>query len=221
MMNMSDKDKAPEAPEIDEAVAAADTLEGAAEQAANFDFESAFNTEFGDELGGETLGGDETITALINQISDLSAERDELKDKLMRALAEAENTRRRAERDRKDAEAFGGTKLARDLLEVHDNFDRALANADDAAREHAAGLIEGVELTQKGLLSAFAKHKIEKVTPEIGDKFDPNLHQAMFEAPVPGAEPNTVIEVMQAGFTISGRLLRPALVGVAKAAPET
>lgn len=218
---MSDKDKAPEAPEIDEAVAAADTLEGAAEQAANFDFESAFNTEFGDELGGETLGGDETITALINQISDLSAERDELKDKLMRALAEAENTRRRAERDRKDAEAFGGTKLARDLLEVHDNFDRALANADDAAREHAAGLIEGVELTQKGLLSAFAKHKIEKVTPEIGDKFDPNLHQAMFEAPVPGAEPNTVIEVMQAGFTISGRLLRPALVGVAKAAPET
>jgi molecular chaperone GrpE len=220
---MSDKDKAPEAPAMDEAAAAADTLEGAAEQAANFDFETAFNAEFGSDIDGELdegLSGDATITALINQIGDLSAERDELKDKLMRALAEAENTRRRAERDRKDAEAFGGTKLARDLLEVHDNFDRALASADEAAKEHAAGLIEGVELTQKGLLSAFAKHKIEKVTPEPGEKFDPNLHQAMFEAPVPGAEPNTVIEVMQSGFTIAGRLLRPALVGVAKAAPE-
>jgi len=215
---MSDKDKAPEAPEVE-----TPNTEAGAEQAADdakFDFASAFNAEFGDEVGGETLGGDETITALINQISDLSAERDELKDKLMRSLAEAENTRRRAERDRKDAEAFGGTKLARDLLEVHDNFDRALASADDAAKEHAASLIEGVELTQRGLLSAFAKHKIEKVAPEVGEKFDANFHQAMFEAPIPGAEPNTVIEVMQAGFTISGRLLRPALVGVAKAAPE-
>lgn len=151
------------------------------------------------------------------QIATLEAERDALKDKLMRALAEAENTRRRAERDRKDAEAFGGTKLARDILSVHDNLDRALAAADDAAREAAAGLIEGVELTQKELLAAFGKHKIEKVAPEAGEKFDPNLHQAMFEAPIPGAEPGTVIEVMQAGFTISGRLLRPALVGVAKA----
>jgi len=223
---MSDKDKAPEAqaPETEapEVMAPEDMMaEGAAEQAANFDFESAFNTEFGDELGGDALGGDETITALINQIGDLTAERDELNDKLMRALAEAQNIRRRAERDRKDAEAFGGTKLARDLLEVHDNFDRALASADDAAKEHAAGLIEGVELTQKGLLSAFAKHKIEKVSPEVGDKFDANFHQAMFEAPIPGTEPNTVIEIMQPGFTIAGRLLRPALVGVAKAVPES
>ena len=104
---------------------------------------------------------------------------------------------------------------------MHDNFDRALASADDAAKEHAAGLIEGVELTQKGLLSAFAKHRIEKVAPEVGEKFDANFHQAMFEAPVPGAEPNTVIEVMQPGFTIAGRLLRPALVGVAKPAPAS
>lgn len=226
---MSDKDKAAahETPGAEMPEAAADTLEGAAEQAANFDFETAFGAEFGGDLNGDLgaefggeLGGDATITALINQIGDLSAERDELNDKLMRALAEAQNIRRRAERDRKDAEAFGGTKLARDLLEVHDNFDRALASADDAAKEHAAGLIEGVELTQKGLLSAFAKHKIEKVAPEVGEKFDANFHQAMFEAPIPGAEPNTVIEVMQPGFTIAGRLLRPALVGVAKAAPE-
>ncbi|MEO1611069.1 MAG: nucleotide exchange factor GrpE [Pseudomonadota bacterium] len=152
------------------------------------------------------------------EIIALTAERDELKDKLMRALAEAENTRRRAERDRKDAEAYGGTKLARDMLSVHDNMERALGSADEAMKEAAASLIEGVELTQKDLLNAFAKHKIEKVAPEKGDKFDPNLHQAMFEAPIPDAEPGTVIEVMQAGFSISGRLLRPALVGVAKSA---
>ena len=151
------------------------------------------------------------------EVATLIAERDELRDKLMRALAEAENVRRRAERDRKDAEAYGGTKLARDLLSVHDNMARALAAADETARAAAASLIEGIELTQRELLSAFAKHRIEPVEPAPGEKFDPNLHQAMFEAPVPGFEPGTVIEVMQAGFTISGRLLRPALVGVAKA----
>ncbi len=151
------------------------------------------------------------------EVATLIAERDELRDKLMRALAEAENVRRRAERDRKDAEAYGGTKLARDLLSVHDNMARALAAADETARAAAASLIEGIELTQRELLSAFAKHKIEPVEPAPGEKFDPNLHQAMFEAPVPGFEPGTVIEVMQSGFTISGRLLRPALVGVAKA----
>lgn len=161
----------------------------------------------------------EDADPLALELESVRAERDDLKDKLMRALAEAENTRRRAERDRKEAADYGGTKLARDLLSVHDNFDRALANADDAAREHAAGLIEGVELTQRELLSAFSKHKIEKVAPEAGEKFNPNLHQAMFEAPIPGAENGSIIEVMQAGFTISGRLLRPALVGVAKAAP--
>ncbi|MEO0361319.1 MAG: nucleotide exchange factor GrpE, partial [Pseudomonadota bacterium] len=160
---------------------------------------------------------DPMADAAAEEIAALTAERDELRDKLMRALAEGENVRRRAERDRKDAEAYGGAKLARDLLSVHDNMERALAAADDAAKAAASSLIEGVELTQRELLSAFAKHKIEKVEPAAGEKFDPNLHQAMFEAPVPGAEPGTVIEVMQAGFTISGRLLRPALVGVAKA----
>ena len=170
----------------------------------------AFDTEDGIE---------EHADPLMLELEAIRAERDDLKDKLMRALAEAENTRRRAERDRKEAADYGGTKLARDLLSVHDNFDRALASADDTAREHAAGLIEGVELTQRELLNAFTKHKIEKVAPQTGEKFNPNLHQAMFEAPIPGAETGSIIEVMQAGFTISGRLLRPALVGVAKAAP--
>ncbi|MEL6196531.1 MAG: nucleotide exchange factor GrpE [Pseudomonadota bacterium] len=178
--------------------------------------DGADSPEF-DELMAEIAAAAEEEGAATSEIAQLEEERDALKDKLMRALAEAENVRRRAERDRKDAETYGGTKLARDLLSVYDNIERALANADDALREDHAAFLEGVELTGRELLNAFAKHQIEKTTPEKGDRFDPNLHQAMFEAPVPGAEPGTIIEVMQPGFTIAGRLLRPALVGVARA----
>jgi molecular chaperone GrpE len=153
-------------------------------------------------------------------VAELEAECMRLKDRLLRALAESENVRRRAERDRKDAETYGGTRLARDLLAVHDNLDRALSHVDDALRDQAKGFIEGMEMTRRELLAAFAKHRIEKVNPAKGEKFDPHRHQAMFEAPIPDAEPGTVIEVMQAGFTIAGRLLRPAQVGVARAAPE-
>lgn len=167
-----------------------------------------------DEIAAQD--GADSIAA---RIAELEAERDAMSDKWRRALAEAENVRRRAERDKADAQAYGGTKLARDLLSVYDNLERALQHAGDEVRETAASFIEGVELTQRELLNAFAKHKIEKVTPEKGEKFDPNRHQAMFEAPVPGAEPGTVIEAMQDGFVIADRLLRPALVGVAKAAP--
>ncbi|MEM6621082.1 MAG: nucleotide exchange factor GrpE [Pseudomonadota bacterium] len=163
---------------------------------------------------------DDEVDPALQLITALEAERDGFKDKWTRSLAEAENVRRRAERDKKDAETYGGTKLARDLLSVHDNLERAMAAADDSMREQASAFMEGLELTQRELLNAFTKHKIEKVTPEPGERFDPNRHQAMFEAPVPGAEPGTVIEVMQAGFVIADRLLRPALVGVAKAAAE-
>lgn len=175
------------------------------------------DSEF-EEGAGECAPEAGTIPEL--RIIELEAERDELKKRLMYALADNENIRKRAERDRRDAEAYGGTKLARDLLSVHDNLARALDSATEAEREAAAALIEGVELTQRELLHAFAKHKIEKVTPAPGEMFDPNRHQAMFEAPVPGAKPGAIIEVMQAGFTIAGRLLRPALVGVAKEAPQ-
>ena len=160
------------------------------------------------------------IDTVADTIAELEAERDAFKDKWTRALAEAENVRRRAERDKTDAQTYGGTRLARDLLSVHDNLERALKAADDELREKAGPFIEGVELTQRELLNAFAKHKIEKVTPETGEKFDPNCHQAMFEAPIPGATPGTIIECMQDGFVISDRLLRPALVGVAKAVVE-
>lgn len=180
----------------------------------------------GPETDAETGPGNPAAAGALDSqveadaVAQLESEIVELRDRLLRALAETENVRRRAERDRKEAESFGGTRLARDLLAVYDNLERALGHADETARAHAGAVIEGVELTRRELLSAFAKHRIEMFAPEKGEKFDPHFQQAMFEAPVPGAEPGTVIEVIQSGFTIAGRLLRPALVGVARAAPE-
>jgi molecular chaperone GrpE len=147
------------------------------------------------------------------------AEVADLKDRLLRALADLENTRKRAERDRRDAELYGVTRFARDLLSVYDNFERALGNVTDAVREAAPGLIEGIELTQRDLVSAFEKHKILKIVPQAGERFDPKLHQAMFEAPVPGTRPGDIIQVMGIGFTIGDRLLRPAQVGVSSGGP--
>ena len=172
-------------------------------------------SQFGDDpLALPDEDDEDGLGVEISELDELREERDMLKDKLMRALADAENTRKRAERDRRDAELYGGTKLARDLLSVHDNMNRALEAIDDELREKADALITGIELTQKDLLAAFAKHSIAKVEPEFGEKFDPKLHQAMFEAPVPNAPAGTVIQVMNAGFTIGERLLRPAQVGV-------
>lgn len=155
----------------------------------------------------DPINPDEAILAL-------EAERDELKDRLMRALAEAENQRKRGERDRRDAEAYGGSKLARDILPVFDNLNRAVAAVTDAQREAASSLIEGVELTLRELVSAFGRHKIEMIAPQKGDRFDPKLHQAMFEAPVPDVAKDHVIDTMTVGFTIADRLLRAAQVGV-------
>ena len=149
----------------------------------------------------------------------LKAEVADLKDRLLRALADSENTRKRADRDRRDAELYGATRFARDLLSVHDNFERALDTITDAVRETAPGLIEGIELTQRDLLSAFEKHRIHKVDPKPGDRFDPKLHQAVFEAPVPGTQAGDIIQVMNIGFTIADRLLRPAQVGVSAGGP--
>ena len=164
-----------------------------------------------DEPSAESVEADENAA--------LRVEVAELKDRLLRSLAEQENLRKRAERDRREAEVYGATRLARDLLAVHDNFDRALSNVTDAVREAAPGLIEGIELTQRGLLSAFEKNKIVKISPAIGDRFDPKLHQAMFEAPVPGTKAGDIIQVMGEGFMIGERLLRPAQVGVSAGGP--
>jgi molecular chaperone GrpE len=151
----------------------------------------------------------------------LMAERDEMKDRLMRALAEAENVRKRAAKDRVEAEQYGGSKLARDLLPVFDNLHRALAAVTEEQREIAAALIEGVELTQRELLNVFGKHGVSLVSPTVGDAFDPQLHQAMFEAPLPGTKAGDIIQVMSEGFLLHDRLLRPAQVGVSSTPAET
>lgn len=149
----------------------------------------------------------------------LRAEVAELKDRLLRALADAENIRKRADRDRRDAEQYGITRFARDLLPVHDNFERAMKVVTDETRAVAGPLLEGIELTQKELVGALAKHGIRKIAPQKGERFDPKLHQAMFEAPVPGTKAGDIIEVMGEGFTIGERLLRPAQVGVSAGGP--
>jgi len=148
------------------------------------------------------------------ELDALRAERDELKDRFMRALADAENARKRAQKERMEAEHYGGSKLARDILPVYDNMKRALDAASDEQREVSAALIEGVELTMRELLNVFRKHGIEQVTPQVGDKFDPKIHEAMFEAPVPGTKSGEIIQVSAEGFLLRDRLLRPAQVGV-------
>jgi molecular chaperone GrpE len=152
--------------------------------------------------------------AEFDEIDALRAERDEYKDRFMRALADAENSRKRADKDRKEAENYGGSKLARDVLPVYDNMKRAIEAAGDEQREAATALIEGVELTMRELLNVFSKHGITIIAPEVGDKFDPLQHEAMFEAPVPGTKAGDIIQVSAEGFMLHDRLLRPAQVGV-------
>lgn len=144
-------------------------------------------------------------------LAALQAENDELKDRYVRAIAETENVRKRAQRDRAEAEQYGGSKLARDLLPVYDNLVRALDAAGDS---EAKGLVEGVELTLRELIAVFGKHGIEPIVPQEGDKFDPAIHQAMFEAPVPDTKAGDIIQVAATGFLLRDRLLRPAQVGV-------
>lgn len=149
-----------------------------------------------------------------DEIAALTAERDEYRDKFMRALADAENARKRADKDRRDAEQYGGSRLARDLLPVHDALTRALDAAGEEQRAAAAALIEGVELTLRELSNVFARHGISVITPKPGDRFDPQEHEAMFEAAVPGTTAGEIIQVMDNGFRLHDRLLRPAKVGV-------
>jgi len=147
-------------------------------------------------------------------LAAVTAERDEYRDRFMRALADAENSRKRADKDRREAENYGGSKMARDLLPVYDNMKRAVEAAGDEQKEAAAALIEGVELTMRELLNVFKKHGIQPISPQVGDRFDPQLHQAMFEAPLPGTKAGDIIQVSAEGFMLHDRLLRPSQVGV-------
>jgi molecular chaperone GrpE len=151
--------------------------------------------------------------------AELEAALADAKDRLLRALAEIENLRRRARRDLEEAHKYAITNFARELLEVADNLSRALDAVPPRARDEIdfiKNLADGIAITEKALLTSFERHQIAKVTPEIGERFDHNRHQAMFEVETAEQPPGTVAQVLQPGYTIAERLLRPALVGVAK-----
>lgn len=160
----------------------------------------------------------------VHEIDTLKAEIAELKDRALRALAEAENTRRRAEREKKDASAYAVTSFARDMLQVADNFSRAIQALPADVREQAApqlkAVIEGVEATDRQLMATLERHGIKQIDTANG-KFDPNLHQAIAEVPGRGKPAGSIVDVVQAGYQIGERLLRPAMVTIAgKAAPS-
>ena len=152
-------------------------------------------------------------------IAALNAENVELKDKLLRALAEVENTRRRAEREKNDASLYAVTRFARDMLTIADNFARALAHLPSAVREAAdpqvRAVIEGVEATDRQLLSVLANHGVKQIDTSEGN-FDPNRHQAIAEVPGGDKPAGSIVTVVQNGYLIGDRLLRPAMVTVAR-----
>jgi molecular chaperone GrpE len=190
---MSDQAKDEHAPEENE------TAEAAAERAE-----------------GSVEGDYEALVRLLK-------ENEELKDRALRAAAEMENLRRRTARDVQDARAYAIANFARDMLGVSDNLRRAIdaipAEAKAAADAGFKALVDGVEITERGMLSALERHGVKKLEP-LGEKFDPHFHQAMFEVPNADVPANTVVQVVQAGYSIGERVLRPAMVGVSKGGPK-
>lgn len=171
--------------------------------------EDFFDTDGLDEQGH--TDGEPGADAL----AALEAENAALKDQAMRYLADAENTKRRAEREANDARAFAIQKFARDLLDAADNLSRALQAAPkDAADPAVKNLMLGIDMTEKALQTAFERNGLKRVDPARGDRFDPNLHQAMMEQPAEGVAPGSVIQVLQTGYELFGRIVRPALVAV-------
>ncbi len=158
------------------------------------------------------FGDDDTQAALENAQAEIAA----LKDQILRVAAEAENTKRRSEREMNDARAFAIQKFARDLLGVADNLSRALQHAPREDADPAVkNLVVGLDMTEKELLGAFERNGLKMVDPKAGEKFDPNFHQAMMEQHAPGQPAGTVIQVMQPGYELMGRIVRPAMVVVA------
>lgn len=161
-----------------------------------------------------------------NSVEALQKEAADARDRTLRTLAEMENLRKRTQKEVADARVYGVSKFAGDIVDIADNLQRAIdavpADAKASADPGLKALIEGVELTERSLLSALEKHGVKKIDP-TGEKFDPNFHQAMYEVPDASVASGTVVQVVQAGYTIGERVLRPALVGVskggAKAAP--
>ena len=203
---------APEAPAEHEAPAEDEAPAEAAE-------EEEAPAEAAEEEEAEAEDAEEE-EAEADPLAEAAAEIAELKDRLLRAMADTENTRRRAERDREDASKYAIAGFARDLLAVKDNLERALASVEEGARaedQALDSLMSGVELTARELKSAFDRHGITEISA-LGQRFDHNRHQAVVELEDQSQPPGTVVHVMQVGYMIKDRLLRPAMVGVAKGA---
>ena len=176
------------------------------------------------EVDADELDEDEDVVsfpdAVASPLEAAEGQVSDLKDQLLRALAEMENLRRRSTREKEDASKYAIANFARDMLNVGDNMQRAMDAAPEGSGEGddaMASLVQGVEMTERELLAAFERHGIKKIEP-LGEKFNHNLHQAMFEVPDAEKAPGTVVQVIQPGFVIGERLLRPAMVGVSKAA---
>ena len=165
----------------------------------------------------------EAFMRLAGENEDLAKQNAELKDRALRMAAEMENLRRRTQREIADAKSYAVANFARDMLSVSDNMRRALdAIPAEAKGSDYAGfkaLIEGVEMTERDMLGALERHGVKRLAPE-GERFDPNFHQAMFEIPNPDVPNNTVLQVVQTGYVIGERVLRPAMVGVSKGGPK-
>ncbi|MEO0635229.1 MAG: nucleotide exchange factor GrpE [Pseudomonadota bacterium] len=158
---------------------------------------------------------------LRQEITLKDAEIESLKEQLLRLQADMENLRRRTQREVSDAKAYAVSNFARDMLEVSDNLGRAVGAVPEEEAENAAvkALVEGVEMTDRSMISAMERHGVKRLEPK-GEKFDPNFHQAMFEMPNTEVPHNSVVEVVQTGYSIGSRVLRPAMVGVAKGGPK-
>jgi molecular chaperone GrpE len=166
-----------------------------------------------------TTGGETDLSA---ELARLEAENAQLKDQALRFAAEAENTRRRAEREMNDARAYAIQRFARDLLGVADNLSRALKAAPAEASDPVLkSLLQGVEMTERELLAAFDRNGLKRVEPQAGDRFDPNLHQAMMEQPSGDLPPGSVLQTFQPGWELFGRIVRPAMVVTAAKASAT
>lgn len=175
-----------------------------------------------DEAVAEAAEDDAAAEDAINPLAELQVENNALKDQMLRLAADMENLRKRTAREMQDAKAYAVTNFARDMLSVSDNLRRALdAIPTDALAEDTGlkALAEGVEMTERAMINALERHGVTQLSPE-GQKFDPNFHQAIFEVPNAEVPNNTVVQVMQTGYAIGDRVLRPAMVGVSRGGPK-
>jgi len=174
-----------------------------------------------DGLAGAPLESEAAEPSPETRVTELEAELAEYKDRLLRALAETENVRRRAQREREDTSKYAVAGFAKDLLSAADNLRRALESLPEAEAkdERTRSLLAGIAATERELLGVFERHGIKRIDPK-GERFDHNLHQAIFEAERPDQPSGSVVEVLQPGYVLHDRLLRPAMVGVAKGGPK-